>query len=511
MASSHYAVLGLQRDFTHEQLKKQYRLLALRYHPDRNRGDEEAAAGQFKRVQEAYSTLADPSKRSAYDLDQRMAAQTRQSRHRAPDGMPRSAAPPASWAAGRRAGDAQWTGDRDPASTMDDIFRSFAAGGMFGGGPRQAPRPAAGDPSDTNGAGRGGSGSAGRKQACRSGGSAQAPVRAARGTTGTVPMHGARGGAERSPSCGGSADDENRVDWWQVVHERVAAAAAVAVAVAAAATTAPPATAAAQAPSSSDEAELSEEEPTGSRVEDSHRGGNGETPNERARDGGPVAARLRRARSRSGGTEGGQQPEWDGLEEALAASAADAHAEAKHPGQTRAEEEAVAAAEAAATEASEIDEAVSAPTRLAPDAVRLVEEAIWREQQEALEFALAASATAAVDDDSHTGCTDDSANTRDAAPAAPFSLFGRVFGLASADAGAYGGRAAPRDHGGSAGAGSVDDRAGPAGTSTVGDAQLAALLELGFAPEGLAPFCDGVSPVEVVVERVMAAEPKAPD
>ena len=35
---THYAVLGLQRDFTEEQLKKQYRLLALKYHPDRTRG-----------------------------------------------------------------------------------------------------------------------------------------------------------------------------------------------------------------------------------------------------------------------------------------------------------------------------------------------------------------------------------------------------------------------------------------------------------------------------------------
>jgi hypothetical protein len=43
-------------------------------------------------------------------------------------------------------------------------------------------------------------------------------------------------------------------------------------------------------------------------------------------------------------------------------------------------------------------------------------------------------------------------------------------------------------------------------TSTVRDAQLAALLELGFAPEGLAPFCDGISPMEAVVERVMAAQ-----
>ena len=41
---THYAVLGLRYDFTEEQVKKQYRLLALKYHPDRNRGNEEDAA-----------------------------------------------------------------------------------------------------------------------------------------------------------------------------------------------------------------------------------------------------------------------------------------------------------------------------------------------------------------------------------------------------------------------------------------------------------------------------------
>jgi hypothetical protein len=138
----------------------------------------------------------------------------------------------------------------------------------------------------------------------------------------------------------------------------------------------------------------------------------------------------------------------------------------------------------------------------------LVEEAIWREQQEEMELVQAVSAT--EDNANETGCTDESASPR-AAP--PLSLFGRLFGLG--DAGARTGR--PRDHATSAPwaceAGSVDGRPGGprADTSTVGDAQLAALIELGFALEGLARFCDGVSPVEVVVERVMAAQAGAPD
>ena len=66
-APSHYAVLGLSRkEFTPEQLKKNYRALALRWHPDRNRGDEQAAAEKFKELQEAFNTLNDPEARIVY-------------------------------------------------------------------------------------------------------------------------------------------------------------------------------------------------------------------------------------------------------------------------------------------------------------------------------------------------------------------------------------------------------------------------------------------------------------
>ena len=48
---SHYATLGVDaKDFSEEQLKKNFRLLALKWHPDRNRGREEAAAERFKEV-----------------------------------------------------------------------------------------------------------------------------------------------------------------------------------------------------------------------------------------------------------------------------------------------------------------------------------------------------------------------------------------------------------------------------------------------------------------------------
>ena len=66
---NHYAVLGLTRAFDEQQLKRQYRLLALKHHPDRNRGNEDAASRQFKLIAEAHAVLGDPKARRAYDLE----------------------------------------------------------------------------------------------------------------------------------------------------------------------------------------------------------------------------------------------------------------------------------------------------------------------------------------------------------------------------------------------------------------------------------------------------------
>lgn len=62
----YYAVLGLQRNATPEEIKKVYRKLALQYHPDRNPGDK-AAEEKFKEASEAYQVLSDPEKRQLYD------------------------------------------------------------------------------------------------------------------------------------------------------------------------------------------------------------------------------------------------------------------------------------------------------------------------------------------------------------------------------------------------------------------------------------------------------------
>lgn len=62
----YYEVLGVSRDVDEQSLKRAYRQLALRYHPDRNPNDAQAEA-RFKEAAEAYAVLADPEKRARYD------------------------------------------------------------------------------------------------------------------------------------------------------------------------------------------------------------------------------------------------------------------------------------------------------------------------------------------------------------------------------------------------------------------------------------------------------------
>jgi len=62
----YYTVLGVARDASEEDLKKAYRKLAMKYHPDRNPGDK-ASEEHFKEAKEAYEVLTDARKRAAYD------------------------------------------------------------------------------------------------------------------------------------------------------------------------------------------------------------------------------------------------------------------------------------------------------------------------------------------------------------------------------------------------------------------------------------------------------------
>ena len=63
----HYEVLGVARNATHNELKKAYRRLALKWHPDKNLDNLEEAKEQFQLVQQAWETLSDPHERAWYD------------------------------------------------------------------------------------------------------------------------------------------------------------------------------------------------------------------------------------------------------------------------------------------------------------------------------------------------------------------------------------------------------------------------------------------------------------
>src|SRR5574344_2536881 len=61
-----YETLGVSKTATQEEIKKAYRNLAFKYHPDRNPGDK-AAEEKFKQINSAYSVLGDETKRRQYD------------------------------------------------------------------------------------------------------------------------------------------------------------------------------------------------------------------------------------------------------------------------------------------------------------------------------------------------------------------------------------------------------------------------------------------------------------
>lgn len=62
-----YKVLGIERNASDAEIKKKYRSLAMKFHPDRNADDPETAEAKFKQIKEAYEILSDPKKRAAYD------------------------------------------------------------------------------------------------------------------------------------------------------------------------------------------------------------------------------------------------------------------------------------------------------------------------------------------------------------------------------------------------------------------------------------------------------------
>src|ERR1700722_6915837 len=114
----YYEILGITKEVDAEEIKKAYRKLAVKYHPDKNQGDH-TAEEKFKELGEAYEALSDPQKRAAYD----------QYGHGAFDPRQRP---------GR--------GFHDPFDIFREVFGGGGGGGgsifesFFGGGDRSGPQ-----------------------------------------------------------------------------------------------------------------------------------------------------------------------------------------------------------------------------------------------------------------------------------------------------------------------------------------------------------------------------------
>jgi len=105
----YYAILGVDREVSGDELKKAYRKMALKYHPDKNPGSKEAE-DKFKELSHAYEVLSDPAKRSRYDRFGEAAFQ---------------------------GGDSNGFGFHDPGDIFREVFGGAFGGifdGMFGSG-----------------------------------------------------------------------------------------------------------------------------------------------------------------------------------------------------------------------------------------------------------------------------------------------------------------------------------------------------------------------------------------
>ncbi|AZG72461.1 molecular chaperone DnaJ [Shewanella livingstonensis] len=109
----YYEVLGVGRDTSEREIKKAYKRLAMKFHPDRNPGDK-AAEANFKEIKEAYEILTDSDKKAAYDQFGHAGVDPNRGGHGG--------------------------GQGDFGDIFGDVFGDIFGGGRRGGGQRQAAR-----------------------------------------------------------------------------------------------------------------------------------------------------------------------------------------------------------------------------------------------------------------------------------------------------------------------------------------------------------------------------------
>ena len=126
----YYKLLGVSKTATQDEIKKSYRKLAVKYHPDKNQGNRESE-DRFKEIGEAYEVLKDPGKRKKYD---KLGVNWKQYEHAGADG----GFDYNQWAqqqGGRRQHSQQQSTTDFEGGDFSDFFNTFFSGG-FGGGAR---------------------------------------------------------------------------------------------------------------------------------------------------------------------------------------------------------------------------------------------------------------------------------------------------------------------------------------------------------------------------------------
>ncbi|KAF9590126.1 hypothetical protein IFM89_031730 [Coptis chinensis] len=127
MGVDYYKVLGVDKSAKDDDLKKAYRKLAMKWHPDKNPNNKKEAEAKFKEISEAYEVLSDPQKRAVYD-------------QYGEDGLKGQVPPPGAGPFGGMGGGGGMRGGRFGGMFGEDVFASFGGeGGSMSQGVRKAP------------------------------------------------------------------------------------------------------------------------------------------------------------------------------------------------------------------------------------------------------------------------------------------------------------------------------------------------------------------------------------